>query len=184
MFQQESYLTRVRKSQAQFLVKPEAHHIIPQVVVQARQPISLSCEGHRPVSWHTPAHQEKGPRLKISHSKNNRNKNKFISTISISTTVYKDTGMGHTLPYDRGLCISFVPGSYICSFDGSSDLQAIDLNTAIHVYVYDEVHLLTHSGFDFQQSVQFQTATIPCTTTHPVRYGHIWARFVKVFFRM
>ena len=63
-----------------------------QVVVQARQPISLSCEGHRPVSWHTPAHQEKGPRLKISHSKNNRNKNKFISTISISTTVYKDTG--------------------------------------------------------------------------------------------
>ena len=63
-----------------------------QVVVQARQPISLSCEGHRPVSWHTPPHQEKGPRLKISHSKNNRNKNKFISTISISTTVYKDTG--------------------------------------------------------------------------------------------
>ena len=62
------------------------------MVVQARQPISLSCEGHRPVSWHTPAHQEKGPRLKISHSKNNRNKNKFISTISISTTVYKDTG--------------------------------------------------------------------------------------------
>ena len=58
-------------------------------------------------------------------------------------------------------------GSYICSFDGSSDLQAIDLNTAIHVYVYDEVHLLTHSGFDFQQSVQFQTATIPCTPTHP-----------------
>ena len=67
-----------------------------QVVVQARQPISLSCEGHRPVSWHTPAHQEKGPRLKISHSKNNRNKNKFISTISISTTVYKDTGATHT----------------------------------------------------------------------------------------
>ena len=88
-----------------------------------------------------------------------------------------------SLPYDRVL-ISFVPGSYICSFDGSSDLQAIDLNTAIHVYVYDEVHLLTHSGFDFQQSVQFQTATIPCTTTHPVRYGHIWAMFVKVFFRM
>ena len=68
---------------------------------------------------------------------------------------------------DLVLIQSHSTGSYICSFDGSSDLQAIDLNTAIHVYVYDEVHLLTHSGFDFQQSVQFQTATIPCTTTHP-----------------
>jgi len=144
----QSSCSRHSRAYKEFLppvVRPQQE----QVVVQARQPISLSCEGHRPVSWHTPAHQEKGPRLKISHSKNNRNKNKFISTISISTTVYKDTG------------------SYICSFDGSSDLQAIDLNTAIHVYVYDEVHLLTHSGFDFQQSVQFQTATIPCTPTHP-----------------
>ena len=60
-----------------------------------------------------------------------------------------------------------ISGSYICSFNGSSDLQAIDLNTAIHVYVFDDRNLLTHSGFDFQQSVQFQTATIPCTTTHP-----------------
>ena len=65
------------------------------------------------------------------------------------------------------MCYSSFPGSYICSFNGSSDLQAIDQNTAIHVYVYDEVNLLTHSGFDFQQSVQFQTATIPCTPTHP-----------------
>ena len=43
------------------------------------------------------------------------------------------------------------------------------MNTAIHVYVYDEVHLLTQEagGFDFQQSVQYQTAAIPCTPTHP-----------------
>ena len=35
------------------------------------------------------------------------------------------------------------------------------------IYVFDEIHLLTHSGFDFQQSVQYETAEIPCTPTHP-----------------
>ena len=66
-----------------------------QVVVQARQTISLSCEGHRPVTSHTPTgqgDQDKGARLRITNTQNQRNKNKFISTISLRDTVYKDTG--------------------------------------------------------------------------------------------
>ena len=55
----------------------------------------------------------------------------------------------------------------MCNFNGSNDLRSIDSNTNIHIYVFDEIHLLTHSGFDFQQSVQYETAEIPCTPTHP-----------------
>ena len=71
----------------------------------------------------------------------------------------------------------------MCSFNGAEDLQSIDSATSIHIYVFDEVHLLTHSGnagrrggrdvtgvclgFDFQQSVQYETAEIPCRPTHP-----------------
>lgn len=76
----------------------------------------------------------------------------------------------------------------MCSFNGTRDLASIDSATRIHIYVFDEIHLLTHSGgtletmhnaltelinpvyfsgFDFQQSVQFETAAIPCGPTHP-----------------
>ena len=39
-----------------------------------------------------------------------------------------------------------VPGSYVCSFNGTRDLASIDSATRIHIYVFDEIHLLTHSG--------------------------------------
>ena len=42
----------------------------------------------------------------------------------------------------------------MCSFNGTEDLTSIDNNTALHVYVYDQVHLLTREDFDFQQFVQ------------------------------
>ena len=58
-------------------------------------------------------------------------------------------------------------GSYVCSFNGSKDLRCIDSNTNIHIYVFDDIHLLKRSGFDFQQSVQYETAEIQCTPTHP-----------------
>ena len=34
----------------------------------------------------------------------------------------------------------------MCSFNGSQDLQSIDSATRIHIYVFDEIHLLTHGG--------------------------------------
>ena len=44
-------------------------------------------------------------------------------------------------------CLSFFnAGSYVCSFNGSEDLQSIESSTPIHIYVFDEHHLLTHSG--------------------------------------
>ena len=64
-----------------------------QVVVQARRSISLSCEGTRPLTWHTPDQGGGGDRVTITHSMNRGNKNKYVSTIAITTTVYKDTGM-------------------------------------------------------------------------------------------
>jgi len=141
--------SRNERAYSEFLppvVRPQRE----QVMMQARRPLSLTCEGHKPVVWNPPASVAMSSRLDVSHGRQaGQHENPYRATLTLDTTVYTDTG------------------SYICSFNGSSDLQAIDQNTAIHVYVYDEVHLLTHSGFDFQQSVQFQTATIPCTPTHP-----------------
>lgn len=34
----------------------------------------------------------------------------------------------------------------MCSFNGTRDLASIDSATRIHIYVFDEIHLLTHSG--------------------------------------
>jgi hypothetical protein len=45
-------------------------------------------------------------------------------------------------------------GTYVCNFNGTKDLTSIDNNTALHMYVYDQVHLLTREGFDYQQFVQ------------------------------
>jgi hypothetical protein len=56
------------------------------------------------------------------------------------------------------ICIS---GTYVCSFNGTEDLTSIDNNTALHMYVYDQVHLLTREDFDFQQFVQvYRTTTL------------------------
>ena len=62
------------------------------MVVQARRPISLSCEGHEPVTWHTPEQEGREDRVTVAHTRNNGNSNKYISTLTITTTVYKDTG--------------------------------------------------------------------------------------------
>ena len=37
-----------------------------------------------------------------------------------------------------------------------------EFNTEVYIYVFDEINLLTHSGFDFQQSVAYKSAEIPC----------------------
>ena len=55
----------------------------------------------------------------------------------------------------------------MCSFNGSRDRSTIDMNTAIYIFVFDEINLMTHLGFDFQQSVAYETVEIPCKPTHP-----------------
>ena len=57
-------------------------------------------------------------------------------------------------------CVS--AGSYVCSFNDSVDRATAEANTDIYLYVFDSIHLLTHSGFDFQQSVAYKSAEIPC----------------------
>ena len=53
-------------------------------------------------------------------------------------------------------------GHYVCSFNDTEDLGAVESNTRLYVFVWDSIHLMTHSGFDFQQSVAYKSAEIPC----------------------
>lgn len=66
------------------------------------------------------------------------------ASLTLMETVYTDTG------------------DYICSFNDSLDLGAAESNTRLYVFVWDSIHLMTHSGFDFQQSVAYKSAEIPC----------------------
>ena len=43
---------------------PVVHPQVDQVTVQARQDYTLSCEGHKPVSWHTPADYDNSDRYR------------------------------------------------------------------------------------------------------------------------
>ena len=49
-------------------------------------------------------------------------------------------------------------GSYVCSFNDSMDRATAEANTDIYLYMFDSIHLLTHSGFEFQQSVSIHVS--------------------------
>ena len=53
-------------------------------------------------------------------------------------------------------------GSYVCRFNDSQDTSTTENNDHIYIFVFDSIHLLTQSGFDFQQSVAYKSAEIPC----------------------
>ena len=42
-------------------------------------------------------------------------------------------------------------GTLICAYNGTSDLEAIDQSSKIHLFVEDKKHLLKYSGFDYLQ---------------------------------
>ena len=66
-------------------------------------------------------------------------------------------------------------GDFICSFNDTEDLGAEESNTRLYVYVWDSIHLMTHSGFDFQQSVAYKSAEIPCRYCQgELKGGRIW----------
>jgi len=130
------------------IVLPQQEH----VTVQARQNYTLSCEGHRPVTWNLPmdvTNKDASDRVTITHITDSQSENRYNAHLHISHMVYTDTG------------------SFVCSFNDTQDQSAIDTNTAIYIFVFDEIHLMTHLGFDFQQSVAYKTAEIPCKPTHP-----------------
>jgi len=127
------------------VIYPQKDH----VTVSARSKYLLSCSGNKPVSWHMPQNTNIGDRVSLTYTTNPRSKQNYTSNIEIRDMVYTDTG------------------SYRCSFNDTRDNTSINANTLIHMYVYDEYHLLTHDDFDFQQFVQYETAVIPCMTTHP-----------------
>ena len=58
--------------------------------------------------------------------------------------------------------ISLLAGSYVCSYNDSQDRSSPESNTEVYIFVFDEINLLTNSGFDFQQSVAYKSAQIPC----------------------
>jgi len=130
-------------------VLPQQEH----VTVQARQNYTLSCEGHRPLTWNLPmdaTNKDVTDRVTITHITDAQSDGeRYIAHLQIRHLVYTDTG------------------SYVCSFNDSHDHSAIDTSTPIYVFVFDEIHLMTQEGFDFQQSVAYKTAEIPCKPTHP-----------------
>lgn len=135
------------------IIYPQVDH----VTVSARSNYSMTCEGVYPVTWHLPQNGEYGisadvrNRVTTTYTTNPSSAKMYVSTLTVRHMVYTDTG------------------SYICSFNGTKDFTSIDNSTRLHIYVYDESHLLTHPNddFDFQQFVQYETAVIPCTPTHP-----------------
>ena len=97
----------------------------------------------------------------------------MISSTGILTDVTNVTMLRMTLTHgsrEQGHSASLVlkdtvytdTGAYVCSFNDSQDLGAVESNTRLYVYVWDSIHLMTHSGFDFQQSVAYKSAEIPC----------------------
>ena len=87
----------------------------------------------------------------------------YTAHLEIQHLVYTDTGpyWGNTEQL-FSLIFPSISGSYVCSFDDSQDRSSPESNTEVYIYVFDEINLLTHSGFDFQQSVAYKSAQIPC----------------------
>ena len=81
----------------------------------------------------------------------------FSSNIWSTQTQASSHGGGNW----RALYFLF-PGSYVCSFNDSQDRISPESNSKVYIFVFDEINLLTHSGFDFQQSVAYKSAQIPC----------------------
>ena len=82
-------------------------------------------------------------RMTLTHE-SSREQQGHSASLVLRDTVYTDTG------------------DFVCSFNDSRDLGAAESNTRLYVYVWDSIHLMTHSGFDFQQSVAYKSAEIPC----------------------
>ena len=85
----------------------------------------------------------------------------YTAHLQLQHLVYTDTGKWRGWGNWRALYFLF-PGSYVCSFNDSQDRISPESNTKVYIFVFDEINLLTHSGFDFQQSVAYKSAQIPC----------------------
>lgn len=116
------------------------------MTLSARSDYKLTCHGHKPVTWHPP-HHDLSERLKITHGESRDGG--YFTILKIKHLVYTDTG------------------SYVCSFNESRDITAQESSAKIYIFVFDSIHLLTNTGFDFQQSVAYKSADIPCRPTHP-----------------
>ena len=90
----------------------------------------------------------------------------YTAHLQLQHLVYTDTGKWRGWGNWRALYFLF-PGSYVCSFNDSQDRISPESNSKVYIFVFDEINLLTHSGFDFQQSVAYKSAQIPCRWVAP-----------------
>ena len=110
--------------------------------VKAGQPYTFLCEGGRGgrgVTWRLPVDADDGLRSRVevkhysSKVRDSSRKKSVVhsSELKISDTVYTDTG------------------TFVCTYNGTTDLNAVDNSTGVHLYVEDEQHLLKQSGVEF-----------------------------------
>ena len=99
-------------------------------------------------------------RMKItySHSKDTG----YSVQLKLEHLVYTDTGTIASFNQFKSYMIFHILGSYVCRFNDSQDARTEENNDHIYIFVFDSIHLLTQSGFDFQQSVAYKSAEIPC----------------------
>ena len=123
--------------------------------VKAGSQYSVRCEGrNRGVSWRLPvdASDDLPERVRLDHRVERRARERspmYIAEMTIRDLGYLDTG------------------TFVCTYNGTTDTTSIDNSTRIHLYVEDGTHLMKQSGVDFMQAVQFQPFTLPCQPTHP-----------------
>lgn len=110
---------------------------------------SLRCEGTtRGVTWRLPIDADDALRSRIS-IEHFRQQGAHVSSLNIHDLVYTDTG------------------TYVCTYNGTTDTTSIDNSTRVHLYVEDDLHLMKQSAVEFLRLVQAQTVILPCQPTHP-----------------
>lgn len=147
--------TRVQRRYVEF----NPPRILPEQdsqTVKAGSQYSVRCEGrNRGVSWRLPidATDDLPDRVRLDHRVEPRTRDRqqpmYIAEMTIRDLGYLDTG------------------TFVCTYNGTTDTSSIDNSTRIHLYVEDGTHLMKQSGVDFMQAVQFQSFTLPCQPTHP-----------------
>ncbi len=132
--------------------------------IKAGDSYVFRCEGNgRGVSWRLPvdATDSLRQRIALKHYVRRRSNDGgarggsdgsdlvYVSELALRSLAYTDTG------------------TFVCTFNGTTDTDSIDNSTRVHLYVEDEEHLLKQSGVEILQLVHGDTAVLPCQPTHP-----------------
>lgn len=128
----------------------------PPVVYQAGQTATFRCQGSLGwVTWFMPA--DAGDSIKRRTSINHVNSHEnFIAELTIRDLQFNDTG------------------TLTCAYNGTTDLDAIDKSSNIHLFVEDKEHPLKMTGFEYFRPVQSSSFILPCIPTSPEVNVSLW----------